>query len=41
MALKDLRLDSGIVCEEGLSYVPGLAQRPPLQGLIYGGPVVV
>ena len=22
-------------------YVPGLVQRPPLQGLIYGGPVVV
>ena len=41
LALKDLRLDSGIVCEEGLSYVPGLAQSPPLQGLINGGPVVV
>ena len=41
LALKDLSLDSGMVWEEGLSYVPGLAQRPPLQGLIYGGPVVV
>ena len=41
LALKDLMLDSGIVCEGGLWTCPGSCRGPPSQGLIFGGPVVV
>ena len=40
LALKYLRLDSGMVCEGACGRARARAE-PPSQGLIFGGPVVV